>query len=63
LRLKMVEVIQIYSFTQDELEEPERNGLALNPTKTDDAVFDECVAEIYHRQSELRRQEQASLRG
>ena len=63
LRIKLVEVIQIYSFTQDELEEPERNGLGLNPTKTDDAVFDSCVAEIYHRQSELRRQEQAALRG
>ena len=63
LRTKLVEVIQTYSFTQDELEEPERNGLALNPTKADDALFDECVAEIYHRQAELRRQEQAALRG
>jgi RNA polymerase sigma factor (sigma-70 family) len=62
LRIKLHEVISIYSFTQDELEEPERNGLMLNPTKSDDAVFDECVAEIYHRQMELRRQEQASIR-
>ena len=43
-------------------EEPERNGLALNPTKADDAAFDECVAEIYHRQMELRRQEQSTVR-
>jgi RNA polymerase sigma factor (sigma-70 family) len=63
LRITLVEVIQTYSFTQDELEEPERNGLGLNPTKSDDAVFDECVAEIYHLQTELRRQEQAALRG
>jgi hypothetical protein len=62
LRVTLLQVISTYSFTQDELDEPERNGLALNPTKSDDAAFDECVAEIYHRQSEMRRQEQAALR-
>jgi hypothetical protein len=62
LRDKLRQVITTYSFTQDEMEEPERNGLALNPTKADDAAFDECVAEIYHLQMELRRQEQSAFR-
>ena len=48
--------------TQDELDEPDRNGLLLNPTKADDDLFDESVAEIFHRQAELRRQEQTSVR-
>jgi RNA polymerase sigma factor (sigma-70 family) len=62
LRVKLQQVIATYSFTAEEMEEPERNGLALNPTKADDALFDECVAEIYHRQMELRRQEQSAFR-
>ena len=48
-----------YSFTQDELEEADRNNLALNPTKADDALFDEAIAEIYLRQMELRRADDA----
>jgi RNA polymerase sigma factor (sigma-70 family) len=62
LRAKLRDVVATYSFTQDELDEADRNGLGLNPTKSDDAFFDESVAEIYHRQMELRRQEQASIR-
>ena len=58
----MREVITTYSFTLEEEEEPERNGLGLNPTKSDDVLFDESIAEIFHRQTELRRQEQASLK-
>jgi RNA polymerase sigma factor (sigma-70 family) len=61
LRVKLRDVISTYSFTRDELEEASRNGLDLNPTKADDDLFDESVAEIYHQQMELRRQEQASL--
>jgi RNA polymerase sigma factor (sigma-70 family) len=61
LRVKLREVIATYSFTEDELAEPERNGLALNPTKADDELFDESVAEIYHRQIELRRAQQAAV--
>jgi RNA polymerase sigma factor (sigma-70 family) len=61
LRRKLQEVIATYSFTQDELEEPERNGLGLNPTKADDDLFDESVAEIYHRQMALRREQQAAI--
>lgn len=62
LRLRLREVISTYSFTLEEEEEAERNGLGLNPSKTDDVLFDESIAEIYHRQTELRRQEQANLR-
>jgi RNA polymerase sigma factor (sigma-70 family) len=62
LRIKLRDVVTTYSFTQDEMDEAERNGLGLNPTKSDDAFFDECVAEIYHRQTELRRQEQTAFR-
>lgn len=58
LRDRLREVIATYSFTADELAEPERNGLPLNPTKTDDALFDESIAEIYHRQVAYRRRVQ-----
>lgn len=54
LRVKLTETISIYSFTDDERREPERNGLVLEPNKQDDALFDEAIAEIYHRQMELR---------
>jgi RNA polymerase sigma factor (sigma-70 family) len=57
LRARLREVISTYSFTEEELAEAERNGLGLNPTKADDALFDESIAEIYHAQMELRRQE------
>ena len=55
LRHRLQEVISTYSFTQDEMDEAERNGLGLNPTKADDSLFDDAVAEIYARQMELRR--------
>lgn len=61
LRMRLNEVIATYSFTEDELREPERNGLILNPSKTDDALFDEAVADIYHRQLELRRRDSAGM--
>ncbi len=63
LRMRVGEVVATYSFTEDELSEPERNGLALNPSKSDDALFDEAIAEIYHRQTELRRQDEAQALG
>jgi RNA polymerase sigma factor (sigma-70 family) len=62
LRERLREVISTYSFTQDEMDEPLRNGLDLNPTKEDDARFDSCIQEIYHLQAQLRREEQASIR-
>lgn len=60
LRVRLQEVIATYSFTDDERAEPERNGLVMNPTNADDTMFDEAVAEIYHRQVELRRVDRAA---
>lgn len=57
LRARLNEVILTYSFTDDERDEPTRNGLVLNPTKADDDLFDDAVAEIYARQLELRRRD------
>lgn len=63
LRSKLTLVIATYSFTPEEREEAERNGLALNPKtsgdKGDDAMFDDAIAEIYHCQMALRRAEGA----
>lgn len=63
LRVRLHEVIATYSFTEEELREAERNGLAPGPNtaggdgpeKGSDALFDEAIGEIYHRQMELRR--------
>mgnify|MGYP001799630982 FL=1 len=70
LRASIGEVVSTYSFTPEELAEIERNGLSQkssgdNP-KTDsgkalDQLFDEALAEIYHRQQELRREDEAGL--
>lgn len=68
LRSRLIDVITTYSFTQDEREEAARNGIDLNPKTapdgaggdaTADAMFDEAIAEIYHRQLELRKLDQA----
>jgi RNA polymerase sigma factor (sigma-70 family) len=48
LRKRVAEVVSTYSFTPDEEAEAEKAGL-----RADDAMFDEAVAEIYHRQSQL----------
>jgi RNA polymerase sigma factor (sigma-70 family) len=56
LRARLAEVITRYSFTDDEAQEAARNGLQTNPNKADDALFDEAVAEIYHRQQDGRAQ-------
>jgi len=52
LRQRLFEVFSKYSFTEEEMDELERNGLVLNPTKEDETRFDEAVAEIYHRLSQ-----------
>ncbi len=62
LRRRVAQVIATYSFTEEEVAEAERNGLELNPTKADDALFDESVAEIYHRQMELRQRDEEAAR-
>ncbi len=55
LRVRLAEVMVTYSFTEDEQAEAARNGLQLSPNKEGEAMFDEAVAEIYHRSLELRR--------
>lgn len=64
LRERLVDVIRIYSFTEDEKDEAARNGLLATPKQersaADDALFDEAICEIYHRQMDLRRQDQAA---
>lgn len=64
LRSRVAEMVETYSFTEDERTEAERNGLRLSPKQEtagegpDDALFDEAIAEIYHQQMELRRLDQ-----
>ncbi len=62
LRSRLQEVIATYSFTDDERAEPDRNGLVLNPTKADDALFDDAVADIFARQLDLRRRDDEAAR-
>jgi len=74
LRVRLSEVIATYSFTSDELSEAERNGLTLNPNnkgsgevgpadKAADVMFDDAIAEIYHRQMLLRAEDEQALLG
>ena len=62
LRASLAQTIATYSFTEEEYQEAERNGIALNPKasgdKADDTLFDEAIGEIYHQQMELRRADQ-----
>lgn len=60
LRSRLNEVILTYSFTSDEQEEAERNGLSLAPNKGDDGLFDEAIADLYHKEIEVRRREGAT---
>jgi len=57
IRSRLTEVIATYSFTDDELGEAERNGLALKPNNADDALFDEAIAEVYHRDVEASQED------
>ena len=54
LRERLAEVVGRFSFTAEEREEALRNGLDPNPNKSSDALFDEAVAEVYHRYLEFR---------
>jgi RNA polymerase sigma factor (sigma-70 family) len=60
VRVRLAEVMLKYSFSDDEAREAERNGLQTNPNKADDALFDEAVAEIFHRQQHLRAADRAA---
>jgi RNA polymerase sigma factor (sigma-70 family) len=50
LRRRLAEVVAVYSFTQDEADEPARHGLSV-PGAEADAAFDHALAEIYLRQT------------
>jgi len=54
IRRRLTEVIQTYSFTDDELGEAERKGLSLKPNNADDTMFDEAIAEIHLRETHDR---------
>ncbi len=66
LRERLAQTIATYSFTEDEIEEARRNGMLPNPNNASgegaggDELFDDSIAEIYHRQLELRRQDQTA---
>ena len=45
----LAEVFATFSFTEEEIAELERNGIERSPNKTEDASFDESIAEIYAR--------------
>ena len=55
LRNRLAETIARYSFTEEEEREAEQAGLGGN-----DAMFDEALAEIYHRQIRLIRDDDLS---
>ncbi len=52
LRSRLAETIATYSFTPEEFAEADRAGLG-----GDDALFDEALADIYHAQSRLVRED------
>lgn len=54
LQETLFEVFARYSFVEDEWDELERNGLGRNPSKTEDAAFDDAVGEIYARLAHRR---------
>jgi len=54
-RKRLAETVATYSFTAEEESEAEQAGLG-----GDDGMFDEALAEIYHRQSRLVLEDQAS---
>ncbi len=60
LKTHLAQIIARYSFTNEEIEEAERNGLHLSPRKRDESVFDEAVAEVYHRICQRRRETEAT---
>ncbi|MEE2941628.1 MAG: sigma-70 family RNA polymerase sigma factor [Planctomycetota bacterium] len=54
LQALLFEVFARFCFADAEWEELERNGLGRNPTKTDDAAFDDAIGEIYARLAHRR---------
>lgn len=60
VKLEIEDVIGTFSFTAEELFEAERKGMAVNPNKTDDTLFDAALADILRRQDAYRRAAQSS---
>lgn len=62
VRAQLAEVIATYSFTPEERAEAQRNGISLLPNtdgrSPDDTLFDEAIAEIYHRHMALRQEDE-----
>lgn len=63
LRARLREVIQTYSFTDDEITEAERNGLGIAPNKADDQAFDDAIADVFHKEMQARRRDQEAMLG
>ena len=55
LRRRLAEVIATYSFTHEEEREAERAGLG-----SDDGLFDDALADIYHEQARMILEDEAS---
>jgi RNA polymerase sigma factor (sigma-70 family) len=58
VRVRLSDVVRMYSFTDEELAEAERNGMSLKPNNSNDALFDEAVAEVYRLEMDQRRAEE-----
>jgi len=54
LRARLREIVATYSFTAEEEQEIAKAGLG-----SEDVMFDEALAEIYHRQSRLILEDEA----
>lgn len=57
LRQRLAETVSMYSFTPEEEREAEAAGLG-----GDDTMFDEALADIHHRQSQLVREDELNSR-
>ncbi len=55
LRARMAETVATYSFTREEEEEMKQAGLG-----ADDTMFDDALADIYHRQARLVLEDEAA---
>lgn len=63
MRERIAEVVATYSFTEDELSEMRASGLTTPNGRVDDQAFDECLAEIYHKQTMLREADRLATDG
>lgn len=49
LKKHLLQTVARFSFTEEEIEELQRNGLGDNPNQKEDRSFEDSLAEIYHR--------------